>query len=57
VIEVDIKQRVRAAWASPERTVARSYLVLFYRNNRLYQVEGNAFVAGGQAEVEAMRFQ
>jgi hypothetical protein len=32
-------------------------LALFYRNNRLYQVEGNAFVAGGQAEVDAMRFQ
>jgi hypothetical protein len=31
--------------ASPERT------------DRLYQVEGNAFVAGGQAEVDAMRFQ
>jgi hypothetical protein len=30
---------------------------LFCRNNRLYQVGGNAFVAGGQAEVEAMRFQ
>jgi hypothetical protein len=43
--------------ASPERTVARSYLALFYRNNRLYQVEGNALVAGGQAEVDAMRFQ
>jgi hypothetical protein len=34
-----------------------SYVALFYRNNRLYQVEGNALVAGGQAEVEAMRFQ
>jgi hypothetical protein len=33
------------------------YVALFYRNNRLYQVEGNALVAGGQAEVEAMRFQ
>jgi hypothetical protein len=32
--------------ASPERTVARSYLALFYRNNRLYQVEGTAFVLG-----------
>jgi hypothetical protein len=34
-----------------------SYVALFYRNNRLYQIEGTAFVAGGQAEVEAMRFQ
>jgi hypothetical protein len=38
----------------------RSYLLgnpAGYRNNRLYQTEGNAFVAGGQAEVDAMRFQ
>jgi hypothetical protein len=34
-----------------------TYVALFYRNNRLYQVVGNAFVAGGQAEVDAMRFQ
>jgi hypothetical protein len=34
-----------------------SYVALFYRNNHLYQIEGNAFVAGGQAEVDAMRFQ
>jgi hypothetical protein len=32
-------------------------VALFYRNNRLYQVEGAAFVAGGQAEADAMRFQ
>jgi hypothetical protein len=25
--------------------------------DRLYQVEGNAFAAGGQTEVDAMRFQ
>jgi hypothetical protein len=34
-----------------------SYVAPFYRNNRLYQVEGDAFVAGGQAEADAMRFQ
>jgi hypothetical protein len=34
-----------------------SFVALFYRNNRLYQIEGNAFVAGGQAEVDAARFQ
>jgi hypothetical protein len=34
-----------------------SYVALFYRNNHLYQIEGNVFVAGGQAEVDAMRFQ
>jgi hypothetical protein len=31
-------------------------VALFCRNNHLYHVEGKAF-AGGQAEVEAMRFQ
>jgi hypothetical protein len=34
-----------------------SYVALFYRNNRLYQVEGNAFAAGRQAEVDARRFE
>ena len=33
-----------------------SYVALFYHNQRLYQIEGNAFVAGGQAELDAMRF-
>jgi hypothetical protein len=34
-----------------------SYVALFYRNNRLYQIDGTAFVARGQAEADAMRFQ
>jgi hypothetical protein len=34
-----------------------SYVAVFHHNNRLYQIEGRAFVAGGQAEVDAMRFQ
>jgi hypothetical protein len=34
-----------------------SYVALFYYKQRLYQVEGKAAVAGGQAEVDAMRFQ
>ena len=34
-----------------------SYVALFYRNNYLYQIEGTAFAAGGQAELDAMRFQ
>jgi hypothetical protein len=34
-----------------------SYVALFYRNNRLYQIEGKVSVAGGQAEADAMRFQ
>jgi hypothetical protein len=34
-----------------------SYVAVFHHNNRLYQIEGKAFVGGGQAEVDAMRFQ
>jgi hypothetical protein len=34
-----------------------SYVALFYHKQRLYQIEGKALVAGGQAEVDAMRFQ
>ena len=34
-----------------------SYVALFYHKQRLYQIEGKAAVAGGQAEVDAMRFQ
>ena len=34
-----------------------SYVAVFYHKKRLYQLEGRAFVAGGQAEVDAMRFQ
>jgi hypothetical protein len=32
-------------------------VALFYHENRLYQIERKAFVAGGQAGVDAMRFQ
>jgi hypothetical protein len=60
-IKFDIPHRVRAVYGRQlgivEANGGYSYVALFYRNNRLYQVEGNAFVAGGQAEVEAMRFQ
>jgi hypothetical protein len=54
-----IERLVAACWRGGrlERNGGYSYVALFYRNNRLYQVESNAFVAGGQAEVEAMRFQ
>jgi hypothetical protein len=34
-----------------------SYVAVFHHGNRLYQIEGKAFIAGGQAEVDAMRFQ
>jgi hypothetical protein len=34
-----------------------AYVAVFHHNNRLYLIEGKAFVAGGQAEVDAMHFQ
>jgi hypothetical protein len=34
-----------------------SYVALFCRKDYLYLIEGSAFVAGGQAELDAMRFQ
>ena len=61
VIKFDIEHRVRAVYGRQLGIAGAnggySYVALFYWNNRLYQVEGNAFVAGGQAEVDAMRFQ
>jgi hypothetical protein len=61
VIKFDIEHRVRAVYGRQLGIAGTnggySYVALFYRNNRLYQVEGNAFVAGGQAEFDAMRFQ
>jgi hypothetical protein len=33
-----------------------SYVALFYHKQRLYQIEGKAFVARGQAELDAVRF-
>jgi hypothetical protein len=61
VIKFNIERRVRAVYGRQLGIAGAnggySYVALFYRNNRLYRVEGNAFVAGGQAEVEAMRFQ
>jgi hypothetical protein len=60
-IKFDIEHRVRTVYGRQLGIAGAnggySYVALFYRNGRLYQVEGNAFVAGGQAEVEAMRFQ
>jgi hypothetical protein len=60
-IKFDIPHRVRAVYGRQLGIAGANggytYVALFYRNNRLYQIEGNAFVAGGQTEVEAMRFQ
>ena len=60
-IKFDIPHRVRRVYgrqlgiAGPAG--GYSYVALFYYKNRLYQIEGRAFVAGGQAEVDAARFQ
>jgi hypothetical protein len=61
VIKFDIEHRVRSVYGRQLGIAGAnggySYVALFYRNSRLYLVEGNAFVAGGQAEVDAARFQ
>ena len=61
MIKLDIEHRVRAVYG-PQLGIARanggySYVALFYRNDRLYQIKGTAFLAGGHAEVDAARFQ
>ena len=61
VIKVDIPHRIRQVYgrqlgiAGPNG--GYSYVAVFYHKKRLYQIEGKAFVAGGQVEVDAMRFQ
>jgi hypothetical protein len=61
VVKFDIPHRVRAVYGRQLGIVGAnggySYVALFYHKQRLYRVEGKAFVAGGQAEVDAMRFQ
>jgi hypothetical protein len=61
VIKFDIAHRVRRVYGRQLGIAGANggytYLALFYHKNRLYQIEGKAFVAGGQAEVDAMRFQ
>jgi hypothetical protein len=60
-IKLDIPHRIRAVYgrqlgiAGPGNAYA--YVAVFYHKKRLYQIEGKAFVGGGQAEVDAMRFQ
>jgi hypothetical protein len=60
-VKFDIPHRVRAVYGRQLGIAGAnggySYVALFYRNNRLYQVEGTAFAAEGQAEAEAMRSQ
>jgi hypothetical protein len=61
VIKLDIPHRIRQVYGR-QLGIARSnggysYVAVFYHKKRLYQLEGSAFVAGGQAEVDAMIFQ
>jgi hypothetical protein len=61
VIKFDIPHRVRAVYGRQLGIAGTNggytYVALFYYKTRLYQIEGKAFIAGGQAEVDAMRFQ
>jgi hypothetical protein len=61
VIKVDIPHRIRQVYgrqlAIAEADGGYAYVAVFYHKKRLYQIEGKAFVAGGQAEVDAMIFQ
>jgi hypothetical protein len=60
VVQFDMPHRVRdilgrqLGIAGPNG--GYSYVALFYYKQRLYQIEGKALVAGGQAEADAMRF-
>ena len=59
MIKLDVAFALSMArnWASLDANGGYSYVALFYRNNHLYQIEGTVFLAGGQAEVDAARFQ
>jgi hypothetical protein len=54
-IKFDIEHRVRAVYGRQLGIAGSnggySYVALFYRNNRLYQVEGSAFVAGDRRKL------
>jgi hypothetical protein len=61
LVKFDIQHRIRWFYGR-QLAIAGvnggyAYAAVFHHNNRLYQIEGKAFVAGGQAEVDAMRFQ
>jgi hypothetical protein len=61
LIKFDIQHRIRWIYGRQLGIAGvnggYSYVAVFHHNNLLYQIEGRAFVAGGQAEVDAMRFQ
>src|SRR5450755_95048 len=54
-VKFDIPHRVRAVYGRQLGIAGAnggySYVALFYRNNRLYQVEGDALVAGGRRKL------
>jgi hypothetical protein len=59
-IKLDIPHRIRSVYGR-QLAVARSdgsftYVAVFFHKKRLYQLEGIAPVAGGQADVDAMIF-
>jgi len=55
IVKFDIPHRVRAVYGRQLGIAGAnggySYVALFYRNNRLYQVEGIASVAGGRRKL------
>jgi hypothetical protein len=61
VVKFDIAHRIRTSYGRQLGIAGANggyaYVAVFYRNKRLYQIEGKAFVAGGQAEIDAMIFQ
>ena len=61
VIKLDIAHRIRSTYGRQLAVAGAnggySYIGVFFYKKRLYQIEGKAVVAGGQAEVDAMIFQ
>jgi len=61
IVKFVIQHRIRSVYGRQLGNAVTNggyaYVAVFLHNNRLYQIEGKAFVAGGQAEVDAMRFQ
>jgi hypothetical protein len=61
LVKFDIQHRIRWFYGRQLGVAGvnggYSYIAVFHHNNRLYQIEGKSFVAGGQAEINAMRFQ
>ena len=60
VIKVDIPHRIRTTYGRQLGVAGAdggySYVAVFLYKKRLYQIEGKAFVAGGQAEIDSMIF-